>query len=99
MPSAELVSAWEKNLYPGKASFHLRGNHRVTVDGETATVISTGYAWNKVEGLEAGDLWEVWGNYEHGFERRGGDWKVTSFEFAPVHQRGNLDIPTYQPGQ
>jgi hypothetical protein len=99
MPSADLVGAWEKNLYAGKASFHLRGNHLVTIDGDTAKVVSTGYAWNKVEGLEGGDLWEVWGQYEHGFERAVGGWKVTTFAFSPVHQRGNMAIPTYQPGQ
>jgi hypothetical protein len=55
MPSAELVGAWEKNLYAEKPSFHLRGNHLVTIEGDTAKLVSSGYAWNKVEGLEDGD--------------------------------------------
>jgi hypothetical protein len=99
IPADDLVGAWQRNLYPEKTSFHLRGNHTVSLQGDSATVLSTGYAWNKLPGFEGGDLWEVWGNYEHGFERRGGAWKVTSFAFQPVHERGNSRIPGYLPGQ
>jgi hypothetical protein len=94
----ELVGTWQANLYAEKASFHLRGNHAVEITGDTAIVRSTGYAWNKLDGFEGGDLWEVWGNYEHGFQRADGDWKVTSFAFQPVHQRGNAAIPGFRPG-
>ena len=99
MPADDLVGAWEANLYDGKASFHLRGNHLVTLDGDAASVRSSGYAWNRVEGLEGGDLWEVWGHYEHRFERRDGEWIVTGFAFQPTYQRGNTAIPTYRPGR
>jgi len=98
MRADELVGGWEANLYPEKTSFHLRGNHAVEIQGDTALVRSAGYAWNKLDGFEGGDLWEVWGHYEHRFERRGGDWKVTGFGFRPVHQRGNAAIPGYRPG-
>ena len=99
MRADELVGTWQTNLYSEKSSFHLRGNHMVEIEGDTAIVRSTGYAWNKLDGFEGGDLWEVWGNYEHGFARLNGDWKVTSFAFAPVHQRGNSAIPGHRPGQ
>jgi hypothetical protein len=73
MSADDLVGAFQANLYEEKASFHLRGNHLVTIDGDSAIVRSSGYAWNRVEGLEGGDLWEVWDHYEHRFERRDGD--------------------------
>ncbi|WP_158308171.1 hypothetical protein [Roseobacter litoralis] len=43
-----------------KASFHLRGNHRITFEADgTATVVSHGYAWNQ---MERGALPENGGN-------------------------------------
>ena len=98
MASEELVSIWEANLYPEKTSFHLRGNHLVSVAAASATVHSHGYAWNRLEGLDGGDLWEIWGVYEHGFTRRDGRWRVSRFAFRATHQRGNERIPGYRPG-
>lgn len=43
-----------------KASFHLRGNHRITFEADgTATMVSHGYAWNQ---MERGALPENGGN-------------------------------------
>ena len=100
MPSAELVGLWEENLYDEKASFHLRGGHLVSFDGpDRATVASKGYAWNRVEGLAGGDLWEVWGDYVYEAKRTPDGWRLTSFSFAPAHQRGNTDVPGYRPAE
>lgn len=32
IPADELVDAWQKNLYAGKKSFHIRGSHVVTIN-------------------------------------------------------------------
>ena len=96
IPADALIEGWSSNLTAEKASFHLRGNHRVTFDGpDAATMHSHGYAWNRMEAgadpANGGEpLWEVWGPYTHGFARIGDGWTVTSMAFAPVAQRGNF---------
>jgi ketosteroid isomerase-like protein len=93
MRADDLVALWRQNLHPAKTSFHLRGNHMVTVDGDTATMRSHGYAWNRLPGLEGGDLWEVWGVYTYAFARQDGEWRITAFRFTPLHDRGNAAVP------
>ena len=95
IPADALIDGWSANLTAEKPSFHLRGNHAVTLDGDDrATMTSVAYAWNRMErGAEAangGDpMWEVWGTYVHGFARTESGWEVTSMSFAPTAQRGN----------
>ncbi|MBM2578123.1 nuclear transport factor 2 family protein [Jannaschia sp. Os4] len=98
MPADELIGGWETNLYEGKPSFHLRGGHVVTFDGPDAgTVESQGYAWNRIEGFEGGDLWEVWGSYTFDVVREADGWRLASFVFQPHHTRGNEAIPGHVP--
>ncbi len=85
----DLIKAWSSNLGPKKFSHHQRGNSLVTIDGETATVYSQGYAWNKMEG-NGEPLWEVWGNYTHELRKTKLGWKVTAMTFEMTHERGNL---------
>ena len=67
----------------------------MSFDGtDSATLLSHGYAWNRMErGASAENggnpLWEVWGNYAHGFERTGDGWKVDAMTFTATAQRGN----------
>ena len=97
-PAADLVGAWGASLHADKPSFHLRGGHVVAFDGpDRATVESKGYAWNRVEGLEGGDLWEVWGDYAYDLARDGDGWRITRFAFEPTHERGNTAVPAHQP--
>jgi hypothetical protein len=46
MPADDLVGAWASNLYADKLSHHMRTNHRVTIDGDSAEVFSKGCALN-----------------------------------------------------
>lgn len=95
IPADDLVGGWAANLTAGKPSFHLRGNHRVTfLDDGRAVMLSHGYAWNRLEsgGLpeNGGDpLWEVWGEYVHGFTLTGEGWKVDAMSLAVGAERGN----------
>lgn len=90
-----LIAGWSSNLTETKESFHLRGNHRITFhDADNATMLSHGYAWNRMEAgaldENGGDpLWEVWGTYQHGFTRTNEGWKVNSMTFTATAERGN----------
>ncbi|MEM8951688.1 MAG: nuclear transport factor 2 family protein [Pseudomonadota bacterium] len=98
IPADALVDGWATNLKPSKTSFHLRGNHRVSFTGiDSAVMLSHGYAWNRMEAgalPENGGnpLWEVWGTYEHGFERQEDGWRVTSMTFTATAERGNAFV-------
>ncbi len=95
IPADGLIEGWSANLTAEKTSFHLRGNHRVTwTDGQSATLLSHGYAWNRLERgalPENGGnpLWEVWGTYEHRFVRTPEGWRVQFMGFYATAERGN----------
>jgi hypothetical protein len=55
--SDDLIGAWAANLKGSKTSLHLRTNHQVVLDADTATVLSNGYAWNRMEG-NGDPLWK-----------------------------------------
>lgn len=89
IPADALIAAWSANLKGNKESLHIRGGALVTIEGDRATVRSNGYAWNRRPGGPDGDLWEVWGEYTHGFTRTASGWRVTAFTFRATHQRGS----------
>lgn len=103
IPADGLIAGWSANLTEEKESFHLRGNHRITFDGpDAAVMVSHGYAWNRMDtgaltenGGEA--LWEVWGSYEHGFERTEAGWRVNGMTFTATAERGS-DFVRNTPG-
>ncbi len=97
IPSDDLIAGWAGNLKGSKTSLHLRTNHEVSVNGDAATVVSHGYAWNRMEG-NGDPLWEVWGTYEHTLVRTDAGWKVNGFTFRMTHERGNDWVKT-TPGQ
>ena len=74
----QLADGWAANLGTGfgqsaKTSFHQRGPGIVRIKGNKATLISKGYAWNRMEDTrpEGGEpLWEVWGTYTYDLRRR-----------------------------
>ncbi|WP_299625421.1 nuclear transport factor 2 family protein [uncultured Tateyamaria sp.] len=103
IPADALIAGWSANLTAEKASFHLRGNHRVTFEDDgSATMYSHGYAWNRMErgALEenGGDaMWEVWGTYVHGFSQTEAGWMVNAMTFTATAERGN-DFVRNTPG-
>ncbi len=98
IPADGLISGWSSNLTAEKTSFHLRGNHRITFEGDDeAMMVSHGYAWNRLDrgalpenGGEA--LWEVWGTYEHSFVRTEEGWRVDGMSFFATAERGNTFV-------
>lgn len=91
IPAQALVDGWAANLKGNKESLHMRGTPIITINGQSATAISNGYAYNKMSGAPdgSGDLWEVWGNYTHTFTRTNAGWKVSGFTFDKTHERGS----------
>jgi hypothetical protein len=92
IPADGLITGWSGNLKGNKESLHMRGQPLVTINGDKASVYSNGYAYNRMPGATdgSGELWEVWGNYTHEFERTTQGWKVTSFTFAKTFERGSM---------
>ncbi len=87
--STDLVAAWKRNLFADKRSLHMHGNHRVTIQGNQASIYLHGYAYNHLMSRTGSDLWETWGNYQHSLTRTPQGWKVTSFTFNMTYSRGN----------
>ncbi|WP_147112728.1 nuclear transport factor 2 family protein [Tateyamaria sp. syn59] len=94
----DLIAGWAGNLTDEKTSFHLRGNHHITFQGDAeALMVSHGYARNQMERgalpENGGDpLWEVWGTYEHGFTLTEDGWRLDAMRFVATAQRGNAFV-------
>lgn len=97
IPADDLIGAWEKNLFAEKKTFHQRGNHRIEITGDTATVFSKAYAFNLLESGEITGFWEVWGNYLHRLTRTAEGWKCSAIKLEVVHRRGDERVRTFQP--
>jgi hypothetical protein len=98
MAADDLVGVWSTNLYTDKPSFHMRTNHRVTIEGDRAEVVSKGYALNILRRHTGSDLWEVWGIYTHTLERTAQGWKCSGMTLAVTHARGNEKVREFVPG-
>lgn len=97
MPSADLIAAWSQNLYAGKKSFHLRGNHHIEINDNLASAFSKGYAFNAIDEGAVTGIWEVWGNYIYTLMKESDGWKVTSMTLQVIQTRGDDHIRTYMP--
>jgi ketosteroid isomerase-like protein len=93
----ELVGGWRTNLYADKKSFHLRGNHRIQINGNWAEAFSKAFAFNLLEKGKVTGLWEVWGNYTHTLERTKDGWKVSGMTLEVIYQRGDEKVRTFVP--
>jgi len=97
MPAADLIAAWQHNLYREKLSHHMRTNHRITINGDQAEVSSKGYAFNMLPRTHGTDLWEVWGDYHHTLQRTSEGWKVAGMTFIVTYARGNEKVRDFVP--
>lgn len=93
----DLINGWKANLFAEKKTFHQRGNHRIEIDGTSATVFSKAYAFNLLESGDIKGLWEVWGNYTHKLQQTNDGWKCSGMTLKVVHQRGDERVRTFQP--
>ena len=93
----DLIDAWRTNLYADKKTYHQRGNHRVSIGGDRAEVVSKAYAFNKIDAGEAAGFWEVWGLYTHTLVKTETGWKCDGMKLEVIHQRGDERVRTYVP--
>ncbi len=98
IPADALVGGWRRNLYAEKKSLHMRSNHHILIDGDSARVTSKGYAFNQLPSPVGSDLWEVWGEYRHALVRTADGWKVSSMALTVLYTRGNERARDFVPG-
>lgn len=97
IPADALVEGWRSNLHADKASFHLRTNHQVTLEGERAEVLSKAHALNVLRRELGSDLWETWGYYRHTLERTPEGWRCSGMTYTVAYARGNEAVRTHLP--
>jgi hypothetical protein len=98
MPADDLVAGWNQGLHALKESHHMTSNPLVSVDGDTAEVITQGYAYNRLTGDAAGDaegtgFWEVWGTYTISFVHTDTGWKMNGLTFDAKYSQGDASVP------
>ena len=93
----DLIDGWKTNLFAEKKTYHQRGNHRIEIDGDRATVFSKAYAFNLLESGTISGLWEMWGNYTHDLVRTQSGWQCSGMKLEVVHQRGDKRVRIYLP--
>ena len=89
-----LIEGWRRNLHRNKPSFHLRGGEAITLEGDRASMISNGYAWNALPQRTSNQIWEGWGRYEHSFTRTPDGWRVSGLKFFLSYERGDAGVRT-----
>jgi hypothetical protein len=89
-----LIENWKAALTPDKQSFHLGGDGVATITGDAATLMTHGYAWNRLTTRTRNDLWEVWGVYQYKFVRTPQGWKINALKFVKTYERGDPDVRT-----
>lgn len=96
MTAAELFAGFAQGLHAEKASHHMTTNYDIVLDGDRATLVAHGYAWNHVSGLAGGsDLWETWGDYRLTCARTATGWRFTGFKYVAKYNRGNESVRTH----
>jgi hypothetical protein len=91
--TADLMNAWKSFLPKFKFTMHYLTNHRVTIDGATATAFCYGHAIHHLPDADGGDLWGVYGTYEFELLKTNDGWKVKRMKYNHKYQDGNPKLP------
>jgi hypothetical protein len=95
IPAAEFVGRWSEALHARKKSFHLLGHYHVNTDGDTGTLRAKLFAYNLLDPVLGGELWEVWGTVEIPVRRTDAGWKAAGVSVFAWHARGNDYVRTH----
>ncbi len=88
---ADLVARLRTVFESYTATQHLRANHQVEGDGDTAVAWSTLNATHYLRGTPGGELQQQVGYYEHRLVRTDG-WRIASVRQVEHWQHGNQQI-------
>lgn len=88
-----LIESWRGFLPGFSATQHVIANHRVSVDGALAEVLSQFIANHRLVEAPGGDLWTLGGHYRHRLRRAGAGWHVVAITMTWTWQSGNADLP------
>lgn len=93
MNADDLVASWRAFLPGFTVTQHLVGSHRVSVEGQRASVLSQFIATHRLAGATGGELWTLGGHYRHALRKTGTAWKVDAITMTWTWQTGNPDLP------
>jgi fermentation-respiration switch protein FrsA (DUF1100 family) len=88
-----LVKGWSVFLSKLKFTQHFITNHDIKISGNTAACYSYVRGIHSLPYAEGGELWDVYGTYEHELVKTKEGWKVSKMVFNLFYQEGNKNIP------
>jgi hypothetical protein len=77
-----LIASWKIGLGRYQATQHLLGNHRVSVEGETAQALVYVQATHWLPQPDGDSTWTVHGYYDYTLQQVGGEWRITRHVFT-----------------
>jgi len=73
-------------------SQHLLGNHRIAVDGNTATSVCAVRAAHAGKGEKKELFYEIWGEYRDRLDCKNGAWRIVHRELVIFHEIGTQAV-------
>lgn len=89
----DLIKGWNIFLPKFRFTQHFISNHDVKISDKTASCLSYVHAIHHLPYAEGGELWGVYGTYNHELVKTSSGWKVSKMVFHLLYQEGNKNIP------
>jgi 3-phenylpropionate/cinnamic acid dioxygenase small subunit len=71
---------------------HLLANHRVEVSGDEASCVASVRAFHAGRGAQAGQIYELLGEYHDRLRRTGAGWRISSRRMVVSHELGTRAV-------
>jgi hypothetical protein len=88
----DLIAGWKTGLGRYQSTQHLLGNHRVTLQGDTARALVYVQATHWLPQPNGESTWTVHGYYDYTLEHIEGRWCITRHVFTATMVYGNRDL-------
>lgn len=89
----DILTGWQSVLPGFDVTHHQLGPLMIEADDVKATVRAYVTADHQIAGIEAGEVWTVYGSYVLTLIKAGADWKLSGNTFQFKFQTGNTDLP------